>query len=85
VQHHNIPDARGAGTVQDPGPQHRRESSNPSDLEGHVVPDQSVLVFLSSQFQEVRINPFLFTNVESSFESKRKVTSHGHLGNKRAA
>jgi hypothetical protein len=35
----HIPDAQGAGSVQGSGPRHRRESSEPSDLEGCMVPD----------------------------------------------
>jgi hypothetical protein len=47
-----------------------------------VAPDQAVSVFHSSRFQEARINPFIFVNAESTFESKHGVTAHGHLGDK---
>jgi len=35
----HIPNARGAESVQGPGPRHHRESSEPSDLEGRMAPD----------------------------------------------
>jgi hypothetical protein len=77
-----IPDARSVESVQGPGPQHRRESSEPSDLEGRVAPDHAVSTFRSSRFQEARIHPFISANVESTFESKHGVTAPGHLGDK---
>jgi hypothetical protein len=66
------------------GPQHHRVSSEPSDLGGCTSPTQAISAFHSSRFQGTGISPFLFTNAESTVESKHRVTARGHLGNKKS-
>jgi hypothetical protein len=80
----HIPDARGAGSVQDPGPQHHRVSSGPSDLRGTRGAQLSHLgVSLIATVNKQGLTPSIRER-RKRFGNKHRVTARGHLGKKGA-
>jgi hypothetical protein len=78
----HIPDARGTGSVQDPGPQHHRVSSGPSDLRGTRGTQVSHLgVSLIATVDEQGLTPSIRER-RKRFGNKHRVIARGHLGRK---
>jgi hypothetical protein len=80
----HIPDARGAGSVQDPGPQHHQVSSGPSDLRGTRGTQLGHLgVSLIADMNKQGLTPSICER-RKRFGNRHRVAARGHLGKKGA-